>query len=201
MKLIFQQGYQKTTMPQIAAEAELAAGTLYLYFPGKDALYAELLHEGYRLLREELSRSAPRPGTPRLAGAAMIDAFFAFAREHGPYFAIIFRLLRYGRADAREEVLLPKQIQQLHESEGSCKAVAADVLRHVEGVAPARRKELVEAVWSMLSGVVFHFGQTDEFDAVARQARGIPLPVKLFEELLALGQELGVTQPLAPIVA
>ena len=105
----------------------------------------------------------------------MIDAFFAFAREHGPYFAIIFRLLRYGRADAREEVLLPKQIQQLHESEGSCKAVAADVLRHVEGVAPARRKELVEAVWSMLSGVVFHFGQTDEFDAVARQARRILL--------------------------
>ncbi len=44
-------------------------------------------------------------------------------------------------------------------------------------------------------------GEIEHRSAVARLARGIPLPVKLFEELLALGQELGVTQPLAPMAA
>lgn len=175
MKLFFEQGYAKATMPRIAAAAKLAAGTLYLYFPGKDALYAELLQEGYRLLQEKLSQASAKGGTPRQAGAAMIDAFFDFARTHGPYFTIIFHLLHQGRSGSWHDILPDEQIRRLYASEEACKTVAAGLLRHVEGVAPARRRDLVEAVWSMLSGVVFHFGDEERFDAVARQARRILL--------------------------
>ena len=53
-KVFWEKGFSGTTMPQVAAEAELAPGTLYLYFPSKDALYVELLVEGYDVLKERL---------------------------------------------------------------------------------------------------------------------------------------------------
>ena len=37
-------GYLGTTMDEVAAEAELSKGTLYLYFPSKFELFAELSH-------------------------------------------------------------------------------------------------------------------------------------------------------------
>ncbi len=44
-------------------------------------------------------------------------------------------------------------------------------------------------------------GEIEHRTAVARQAQGIPLPAKLFDELAALGQELDVAQPLVAITA
>ena len=37
-----QRGFEKSTMEDIAREAELSAGTIYLYFKSKDELYASL---------------------------------------------------------------------------------------------------------------------------------------------------------------
>ena len=56
-RVFWQKGYQGATMPEIAAKAELAPGTLYLYFASKGALYAEILAGGYDLLRQRLARA------------------------------------------------------------------------------------------------------------------------------------------------
>ena len=41
-RIFTQKGYEKSTMEDIAREAELSPGTLYLYFKSKDELYASL---------------------------------------------------------------------------------------------------------------------------------------------------------------
>lgn len=41
-RVFTQKGFNKTTMEDIAKEAELSAGTLYLYFKNKEELYASL---------------------------------------------------------------------------------------------------------------------------------------------------------------
>jgi len=41
-RVFTQKGYEKSTMEDIAREAELSPGTLYLYFKSKDELYASL---------------------------------------------------------------------------------------------------------------------------------------------------------------
>lgn len=45
--VIIRLGYDKTTMGDIAEEASLSRRTLYLYFPGKEALFEELLYREY----------------------------------------------------------------------------------------------------------------------------------------------------------
>lgn len=49
-------GFTKTTMEDIAREAELSPGTLYLYFKNKDELYASLSVEVLERLYEKLKR-------------------------------------------------------------------------------------------------------------------------------------------------
>jgi AcrR family transcriptional regulator len=190
--VFWKQGYAAATVPQLAAAAELAPGTLYLYFPSKDALYAELLAEGYELLHERLEKSV-RPGAaPRRQAEALIDAFIAFARAHPEYFDIMFFVLqregsnRAGRLD-------PTQVRRLKALEDRCHAVAGQVLRRTSGTpgspgtpgtpgSPARAARItardqavLDAVWSMLAGVIFYFRNDPSFDAVAAQARRLIL--------------------------
>jgi AcrR family transcriptional regulator len=46
LKLFAHEPYQAVTMDRVAASAGVAKGTLYLYFPSKDALYLGVLSDG-----------------------------------------------------------------------------------------------------------------------------------------------------------
>jgi len=169
-EVFWRRGYAGTTMPQIASEAELAPGTLYLYFPGKDALYAELLVEGYALLLDRLQRQAQREAPPRQVAAGLIDAFFGFARDFPEYFGIIFFLIQREDAGGWESRFDPDQLQRLRTQEKLCKDVAAEVLRKAGAWADEQAAPAVEAIWAMLAGVVFYFRRDEAFDQIAKQS-------------------------------
>lgn len=179
--LFWENGFRGTTMPEIAAAAELAPGTLYLYFPSKDALYAELLVEGYQILTEALQAAAARKGTPRRRAETLIEAFMGFAREHPQYFDIIFFVLQ--REATRRSVLGEDQLRRLEACEKACKQVAAGVLKETGRRSAKELALTVEAVWSMLVGVVFFWRHDEEkvFAAVARQAKRLVLEAILGE--------------------
>jgi AcrR family transcriptional regulator len=162
-------GYTAATIPELAAAAELAPGTLYLYFPSKDAIYAELLAEGYELLRQRLAESIRPAATPRRQAEALIDAFLGFARERPEYFDMMFFVLqREGRLDAR-------QVQRLKQLEDGCRAVAGQVLGQTGSGSGRQRQATLDAVWSMLAGVIFYFRNGPEFPAVGARAKRLLL--------------------------
>lgn len=55
-KVFYGKGFAKSTMEDIAREAELSPGTLYLYFKNKDELYASLSVAVLEKLYEKLKR-------------------------------------------------------------------------------------------------------------------------------------------------
>ncbi|MGD0462462.1 MAG: TetR/AcrR family transcriptional regulator [Tepidisphaeraceae bacterium] len=171
--IFWKHGYAAATIPKVAAAAQLAPGTLYLYFPSKEALYAELLAEGYEMLHQRLVDSV-HPGTPpRRQAEALIDAFVKFARENPEYFDIVFFVLQREGSN-REGRLDAAQVHRLKALEGRCRMVAGQVLRGVGGNA-RRDQAAVDALWSMLAGVIFYFGNDPSFDRVARQAKRLLL--------------------------
>ena len=179
--IFWKHGYAAATIPMVAAAAELAPGTLYLYFPGKDALYAELLAEGYELMYRRLADSVVADAAPRRQAESLIDAFVEFARENPQYFDIMFFVLQREGRD-RQGALEAAQIERLKALERRCQQVAGQVLRN-SGLSPARRDQAaLDALWSMLAGVIFYFRNDATFDAVAAQARRLLLsaifPVK-----------------------
>lgn len=174
-ELFWTRGYERTTMPQIAEKTELAPGTLYLYFRGKRALYAEILAEGYDLLHERLAEAGGAHGPAREQAEAMIDAFFDFARHQAGYFDMMFLVLQ-RQAGGWQHALSPEQIQRLLAKEEGCKSVAGKALARIwQDKAAAGEVGGVDAIWSMLGGVVFFFRHEANFDAIAAEAKRLVL--------------------------
>lgn len=64
--VIMRQGYDKTTMSDIADEAGVSRGTVYLYFKGKEEIFEALLYREYMQYAQtwlERIESDPRGGT------------------------------------------------------------------------------------------------------------------------------------------
>jgi AcrR family transcriptional regulator len=173
-RLFWKQGYRGTTMPQVARAVELAAGTIYLYFPSKESLYLELLLEGYDVLVDALRRSAATRRKPHTRAEALIDAFFEFARENPEYFDIIFFVLQ-REGQLWEDSFPPDQLARLRQKEQTAMALVGEVLDQLGGPLARDGQATMAAVWSMLAGTVMYFKQRDEFDRVSAQARRILL--------------------------
>jgi AcrR family transcriptional regulator len=67
-KVFARKGFADGIMDDIAAEAGLAKGTLYLYFGSKKEIYKALLHHDMEALKADTLRridAAPSPRKPR----------------------------------------------------------------------------------------------------------------------------------------
>ena len=173
--VFWQKGYAGTTMAQIAQAAELAPGTLYLYFTGKDALYVELLTEGYELLLHRLQDESEAAESPMAAAAGLIDVFFNFAKEYPQYFDIIFFVLRRENTKAWQDNFPAEQFERLQRWRLACHQAALSVLERADFGHADRRQAAIDALWGMLAGVVFYFGNTDSFESVASEAKSLLL--------------------------
>ncbi len=87
--LFFDQGFRDTTIDDIARSAELARGTIYLYFENKEDIYATILEEGLEILLQlivEAHNEDEDPLTNILAGH---DAFMKFHDEYPKYYNVL----------------------------------------------------------------------------------------------------------------
>ncbi len=170
-RLFWQQGYAGTSVPQIAREAELAPGTIYLSFPSKEALYVELLMEGYQILHDRLTTEARRPSGPEEQASRLLDVFLNFAREYPEYYEIMFFLVQRERHGGWEGHFPAEAITRARAHETACKTLASHILERAGFTDPRLRADTVEAVWSMLSGVILYFGGDPAGRRVAARAK------------------------------
>lgn len=94
-KLFLTQGLNSTTMAQLAEQADVAIGTLYAHFDGKNDVYAALVDRALELDAEycDAGWNEASNALGRLIGIA--DGYLLFARTHPDY----FRLFRFPPAD------------------------------------------------------------------------------------------------------
>ncbi|WP_328603526.1 TetR/AcrR family transcriptional regulator [Amycolatopsis sp. NBC_00345] len=86
-RLFVRHGYDHVSIDDITAEAGLAKGLLYYYFPSKRALYVETV----RAAAEELARcTTPDPGVPAAQRtAAVLAALITWADSYGEALRIL----------------------------------------------------------------------------------------------------------------
>jgi len=83
-------------MAGIAAEADVAVGTLYSFFDGKDALYRELIHSKAIEFHRRLINPLEQPGPARANLEAYFDEMLALYRDEAVF--IRFYLQMFGDA-------------------------------------------------------------------------------------------------------
>jgi AcrR family transcriptional regulator len=82
-------GYHEASVVKVAEEAGVAAGTYYLYFDSKKAIFDELVRDLNRRVRHAMKEGSSK-GTTRLESELLgFDAYFRFTREHPTLYRII----------------------------------------------------------------------------------------------------------------
>jgi len=89
-KLFAERGLHGVTSHDIAAGAGVAAGTFYLHFKGKEALFRVIADETIEVLRERLLAATRDAATPRDGVPAFVVALLDFAEENRDLVRILF---------------------------------------------------------------------------------------------------------------
>jgi AcrR family transcriptional regulator len=153
-RVFAEKGFNKATMEDIAKEAELSPGTLYLYFKNKDELYASLSLRilQYLLMRlEHVNRTTTDSPQNRIQALkeAMYDVY-----EFDPL--ILINMFHLQSSDALKNLTpnLLNEIQNL--SRSSIEAMASLFESGVkDGVFIDKRPlAIADIIWAMFSGVV-----------------------------------------------
>ncbi len=85
-KIFFAKGINAATMDEVAEEAELSKGTLYLYFKSKEELYLAINSRGLAIM-EQMFVEALAQGKTGLEKINKIgDAYFEFYKKYPDYF-------------------------------------------------------------------------------------------------------------------
>jgi len=89
-KLFFTKGISNTTVDEVAEEAELSKGTIYLYYKSKEELYAAIILRGLILLKGMMikSISTRKNGLNKLYAMGM--ALYKFHKKYPNYFEAVF---------------------------------------------------------------------------------------------------------------
>ena len=82
LQLFAERGFHGTAVPLIAEKAEVGAGTIYRYFPSKEAIANALYQRWKGALAATLVGDFPFEAAPRAQLAHFCARAFAFARQH-----------------------------------------------------------------------------------------------------------------------
>jgi AcrR family transcriptional regulator len=178
-RLFLRQGFQATTVERLAEEADVAIGSLYAHFGGKEGVYAALIDRALEL-DARYSDAGWASGTDplgRLVGLA--EGYLRFAREHPGH----FRLFRFppdgvpghgpaAAAAARVAVRVESEIVRM--AGALREAIATGVVRPLD---PERAAVVLWTAWDgVIAAQVLPGGMglsDEEFDAVLELAREI----------------------------
>jgi TetR/AcrR family transcriptional regulator len=88
-RLFASKGYDGVAMDDVAREAQLAKGTLYLYFNNKDSLYLAVAVRGAAILKEMMAQGVARETRGIDKACAISITYYEFSKQHPFYFRIL----------------------------------------------------------------------------------------------------------------
>ena len=147
-------GFAKTTMEDIAREAELSPGTLYLYFRNKDELYASLSVEVLEHLYEKLKRVYVREArNPGMRIDYLKQTLYA---EYEVDPLILLNLFHLQSSDILRNLAPPMLTTLKNLSQKSLEIISKIFAEGMEtrDFIDKRPETLSEIMWALFSGVV-----------------------------------------------
>jgi AcrR family transcriptional regulator len=153
-RVFSEKGFNKATMEDIAQEAELSPGTLYLYFKNKEELYASLSLRilQYLLLRVEHVIAMKKAG-PEEKLKALMEAMYD-VYEFDPL--IIINMFHLQSSETLKN-LTPQLLSEIKELSGKSMQSIAQIFRDgvAQGVFVDRHPvALTDVFWALFSGVI-----------------------------------------------
>jgi AcrR family transcriptional regulator len=131
-------GFEGATMDRIAREADVAKGTIYLYYPSKQSIYDAALTAGFAELDERTRRPAETASTLREAISGFITARAGYFFEHPDFFRIYVLAIARQSTNAKTSAchaMVEQQTRRLEQAVS--RAIARREIRRVDPTATA----------------------------------------------------------------
>ncbi|MBT2582844.1 TetR/AcrR family transcriptional regulator [Planococcus sp. ISL-109] len=105
LTLFAERGYDATTIPMIATDAKVGAGTIYRYFENKEVLVNTLFQHYVTLFREALEKDYPKESGIREQFHHLFQGMVRFTNEHDHalYFIKTHTSAYFLDAESREQ--------------------------------------------------------------------------------------------------
>jgi len=153
--VFFTRGFHAATVDDVAVEAEVSKGTVYLYFDTKETILAHLLLEGLDMLVAELE--AAYAADQRLSAHTrlrrMADAYLKFFQQNPEYYRLLMAFDR-GQFQASIDPGVYQEVhaRSLHGIQWLERAV---IQAQTEGlIAVESPREAAGVLWAGLNGVL-----------------------------------------------
>jgi AcrR family transcriptional regulator len=103
-QLFFEQGYQGTTLDEVARQLEVTKPFIYSHFPNKAALLGEISERGTARCLEAVTRAHEASGSPDVRLRQAIVEFCQVVIDHQANIAVYFREQQYVPAASAERI-------------------------------------------------------------------------------------------------
>jgi AcrR family transcriptional regulator len=153
-RVFSEKGYSKSTMEDIAREAELSPGTLYLYFKNKDELYASLSLRILQYLNIRLEDvKKEKDVDPRQKIAAIKEALFD-VYQFDPM--ILINMFHLQSSETLKNLSSPL-LENITELSRNSLSILAEIFKDDTGqnlFTSHHPTAIADIVWSLFTGVV-----------------------------------------------
>ncbi len=152
-RVFSEKGFNKATMEDIAKEAELSPGTLYLYFKNKEELYASLSLRILQYLHLRVEHVNKGEADPKKKIAALMDAMYD-VYDFDPLIIInMFHLQSSETLKNLSDQLLSEIKDLSSKSHGAIASIFAEGIEEGKYI-DRHPTALADIFWSLFSGVV-----------------------------------------------
>lgn len=154
-EVFFEKGFHQATVDDVAAQAEVSKGTIYLYFESKESILAHLLLEGLTLLLAQLNDAyaADQRSTAEERLWRLARTYLDFSQAHPNYFRL---MMAFDRGRFREHISPELYEQILQQSMRSLELVTQTIRQGIQtGAFSCDNPQLCAgALWAALNGVL-----------------------------------------------
>jgi AcrR family transcriptional regulator len=170
-KVFFEKGMELATMDDVAKEAELSKGTLYLYFNSKDDLLHAIIHRGLLIMKEMFTEAFNSKEIGLEKVSAVGDSYFEFSRKYPNYFRI---MLLHKHPESHKPEDNPNLMACAEQGDRSLDVVAQAVEVGIEDGtirSDVNPMEVAVILWAQSNGIV----QTI-FEQDLSECKGMDIP-------------------------
>ena len=154
-EVFFEVGIRRATVDAVAARAEVAKGTVYLYFPTKETILAHLLLEGLDNLGQRLAQAygsdVERGGETRLRRLA--EAYYQFYLDQPDYFRL---MMAFDRGHFQEAISAELYGRILHRSLRGLRWAVEAIQQSMDAgeFLPGDARSAAGMFWAAINGVL-----------------------------------------------
>lgn len=186
-RLFARKGFFKTSMAEIAHEAEFSVGSLYQFFPSKDAVYVALMEDKFAEYLALVQREVAAAKTAMDQFDALIATKFGFFEKHRNFFRIY--VTEWGVGECSVKGALGERISGLREAYLALltRTMAAGIGRRVFKKLDAR--EMAQLFDGMMNAIIHQWiasageesltAKSDVIREVFLRGVSVPQPVEV----------------------